>query len=46
MPGPCPRDGTLGCPGGQKNFFLEHGHVTYQIEEDDERNRIQVKFSP
>ena len=35
--------GALGCPGGQKNF--KHGPVTYQIDEDDEQNRTQVKFS-
>ena len=45
-PGSCPRGGTLGrwgCPGGQKNF--KHGHVVYQIDRDDEQNRMQVKFS-
>ena len=31
--------------GVQKTFF-EHGHVEYQIDGDDERNRMQVKFSP
>ena len=25
-------------------FFI-HGHVAYQIDEDDEQNRMQVKFS-
>ena len=39
------RDGTWGHPGGKKFIFL-HGHVAYEIDGDDERNRIQVKFSP
>ena len=28
------------------HFFPKHGRVAYQIEEDDEQNGIQVKFSP
>ena len=47
LPGSCPRDGTLGklaCPGGQ-NFFFKHGHVAYQIDEENEKNRMQVTFS-
>ena len=36
--------GALGCPGG-KFFFFKHGHVAYQIDGDDEQNRMQVKFS-
>ena len=46
-PGSCPRGGTLGrwgCPGGQR-FFFKHGHVAYQIDGDDEQNRMQVTFS-
>ena len=42
-----PRGGTLGhweCPGGQ-NIFFKHGHVAYQIDGDDEQNRMQVTFS-
>ena len=42
-----PRGGSVGrwgCPGGQP-FFFKHGHVAYQIDEDDEQNRMQVKFS-
>ena len=31
--------------GGQKNFFFKHSHVAYQIDGDDEQNRMQVKFS-
>ena len=27
------------------NFFFKHGHVAYQIDEDDEQNRMQVTFS-
>ena len=30
---------------GVKNFFFKHGHVAYQIDGDDELNRMQVKFS-
>ena len=26
------------------NFFFKHGHVVYQINGDDEQNRIQVKI--
>ena len=35
---------ALGCPGGQNLFFFKHGHVVYQIDVDDEQNRMQVKF--
>ena len=34
---------ALGVPRGSKKF--KHGHVTYQIDWDDEQNRLQVKFS-
>ena len=37
--------GRRACPGGKKKNF-EHGHVAYQIDGDDERNRIKVKFHP
>ena len=33
-----------GCPGGQKKKNFKHGHVAYQIDRDDEQNRMQVKF--
>ena len=33
---------ALGCQGGSKKF--KYGHVAYQIDGDDEQNRIQVKF--
>ena len=48
-PGSCPKGGTLGswgCPGGQKNLFFKHSHVVYQIDGDDEQNRMKVKFHP
>ena len=35
--------GALGVPKGSKKNF-KHGHVAYQIDGDDEQNRIQVKF--
>ena len=35
----------MGNACGQKFDFSEHGHVAYQIEGDNEYNRIQVKFS-
>ena len=35
--------GHWGCPGGQKNF--RNGHVVYQIDGNDEQNRMQVKIS-
>ena len=36
--------GALGCPGGQQLFYFKNGHVAYQINWDDEQNRMQVKF--
>ena len=33
-----------GVPRGSKKKF-KHGHVVYQINGDDEQNRMQVKFS-
>ena len=40
--------GALGVArGSKKNFFFKHGHVVYQIDGDDEQNRMQVKeFHP
>ena len=35
--------GVLGVPRWSK---IKHGHLAYQIEEDDEQNRMQVKFHP
>ena len=38
--------GTGGAKGAKKKFFFfKHGHVAYQIDGDDEQNRMQVKFS-
>ena len=37
--------GALGVQRGSKHFFFKHGHVAYQIDGDDEQNRMQVKFS-
>ena len=39
--------GVLVMPRGVKKkiFFFKHGHVAYQIDGDDELNRMQVKFS-
>ena len=34
--------GALGAQGS-KNF--KNGHVAYQIDKDDKRNKVQVKFS-
>ena len=47
-PWSCPRGQTLGrCgyPGGSKIFFFKQCHVAYQIDGDDEQNKMQVKFS-
>ena len=44
MPGSCIRGGTW--DGSQIIIFSKHGHVAYQIEGDDKRNRIQVNLSP
>ena len=30
---------------GVKFFFFKHGHVAYQIDGDDEQNKMQVTFS-
>ena len=35
---------ALGVPRGSKKF--KHGHVAYQIDGDDEQNRMQVTFLP
>ena len=37
--------GALGVPRGSI-FFFKHGHVAYQIEGDDEQNRMQVAYYP
>ena len=35
--------GEMWVPRGVKRKF-KHGHVVYQIDGDDEQNRMQVKF--
>ena len=35
--------GGLGVPRGSKKIFFKHGHVAYQIDGDEEQNRMQVK---
>ena len=43
----CSRGGTLGAQGvprGQQFYFFKHCHLAYQIDGDDEHNRMQVKF--
>ena len=42
--GHAPGVGALGVPRGPKKFFFKHGHVVYQIEGDDQQNRMQVKI--
>ena len=40
-----PQGWDLGGPGVPRGSIkFEHGHVAYQIDEKDERNRIQVKI--
>ena len=36
----------VGLRGAQQSFFFKHGLVAYQINGDDEQNRMQVKFRP
>ena len=36
---------ALGVPRWLKFIFFKHGHVAYQIDENDKQNRMQVKFS-
>ena len=46
--GHAPGVGLWGAGGAQvvkKKVVFKHGHVAYQINEDDEQNRTQVKFS-
>ena len=45
LPGSCHRGRTLGRWGaeGVKKTFFNYGHVAYQIDGDDEQNRMQVK---
>ena len=45
--GDAPGVELLGVGGAQgvNKFFFKHGHVVYQIDGDEEQNRMQVKFS-
>ena len=43
-PGSCP-GWNFGGTQGVKHFFLKHGHVAYQIDGNDEQNKMQVTFS-
>ena len=45
--GHAPGVGLLGTGGAQgvNNYFFKHGHVAYQIDRDDEQNRMQVTFT-
>ena len=43
--GHAPGVGLWGAGGAQGQFLFKHGHVVYQIDGDDEQNRMQVKFS-
>ena len=36
--------GALGVPRGVKNIFFKHGHVAYQIDGDDEQNKMKSKI--
>ena len=35
--------GGWGCPGGQKKIFFKHGHVTSQIDGDDEQKGMRSR---
>ena len=35
-----------GVPRGSNNFFFKHGHVAYQIDGDDEQNKMHITFHP
>ena len=37
--------GHWGYQRGSNIFFFKHGHVAYQIDGDDEQNKMQVIFS-
>ena len=46
--GHSPGVGLWGAGGGGAQVVkkkIKHGHVAYQIDKDDEQNRMQVKFS-
>ena len=37
--------GALGVPRGSSKIFFKQGRVAYQIDGDDEQNKMQVTFS-
>ena len=37
--------GPGGAQGVKNYIFFKHGQMAYQIDEDDEQNKMQVKFS-
>ena len=37
--------GTGGTQGVKQFFFFKHGHVAYQIDGDDEQNKMHITFS-
>ena len=39
-------DFGAGAPRGSKLFYFKHGQLEYQIDGDDDQNRMQVKFLP
>ena len=45
--GHAPGVGPWGAGGAQgaKKIFFKHGHLVYQIDGDDQQNRMQVTFS-
>ena len=38
-----PKGWDAGGAQGVKNSLFKHGHVAYQIDGDDEQNRMEVK---
>ena len=43
--GHAPGVGLWGAGGAQGVYFFKHGDVAYQIDGDDEQNRMQITFS-
>ena len=41
-----PQGWSFGALGVPRCVFFKHGHVAYQIDGDDEQNRMQVNFHP
>ena len=39
-------DFGAGAPRGSKIIYFKHGQLAYQIDGDDEQNRMQVNFLP